>query len=1044
MTKAVTSNIQQFLRRVVEDQRARELPDEDLLQRFIDRHDEVAFLALLRRHGPMVLGVCRALLPNEADGEDGFQATFLIFAQKARSIRKTPSLGSWLRGVAYRTARRAQTEFVRRHKHERLAARREAPPTDQMTWPEVQEVVHEELDNLSERYRAPLTLHYLQGKTLDESATQLGLAKSTLKTRLERARAALRARLVRRGLGSVGVLLAAAWPSAADAGLPAALLGSTTSAALTVVAGQTPSAALSASVTALTEGVLNAMLITKLKIIAAVVAMLALTGLGLGWFAHAMPLGPPAEQQVTETHQAADKAVVVDKTEPGHRHLVLQAPPPIPVNSVAVSPDGSLIATAADGVRLYDARTSALLRVVDGAGGREVAFSPDGRTLAAAGFHLDKPFGHPSTMLGIYDVQTGKRVQSLAGHTEWETYAIAFSPDGKLFASTGADKQILIWELATGTLRRRLADHPLPVTALAFSPDSETLAGGGADRTVRLWEAATGRLRRSLQGHSDWVCTVAFSPDGKTIASGSCDWAYHRGRDTSFFERPDPGCDSQWKVWDAATGDLKRTVTESGRLLSLAFAPDGKSLACGVGKDVRLYDLGAETPGRVVASHDFAVTSIAFTKGGRAIITGSHDHTVKRTSLASGQTEWQAPGYFEQVNAVALSKDAALLATGSSDGRCANGMLKPGAKCLGPGAVRLWDARTGRLLHRLGDPAEQIMAVALAPDGRRVAGGGGSAGAAGVVRLWDTATGAPVWSTDDHMAEVLAIAYAPDGSSVATAAADGLVELRDPATGSVRQTLAGHSGGATSLAFSADGALLACVDGHGATRLWEARRGRLLRTCKVAGSQATIAGDPGHRLSTSLALSPDGGTLITNAGGVGSFFDEPVRFWDTRTGKLKKEFADKQHGAHPVALSPDGSILAAGGKTVKLWDARSGKLLRELIGHLKITQSITFSADGRLLVSGGSYGTTNVWEVASGRHLVTLFTFSENRDGKVVDDWLAYHPDGYYDGSPGVERYLAWRVGDDLQTPDSLGARLRRPDRIESVLKLSPPKPGSR
>src|SRR5262249_25909125 len=296
-----------------------------------------------------------------------------------------------------------------------------------------------------------------------------------------------------------------------------------------------------------------------------------------------------------------------------------------------------------------------------------------------------------------------------------------------------------------------------------------------------------------------------------------------------------------------------------------------------------------------------------------------------------------------------------------------------------------------------------------------------------------------------HTAEVLAIAYAPDGSSLATAAADGRVKLRDPATGAVRQTLAGHAGGATSLAFSADGALLACGEGHGATRLWEARTGRLLRTCKAAGSQATTAAsDPGQRLFPSLALSPDGGTLITNAGGVGSFFDEPVRFWDTRTGALRKEFADKQHGAHPVALSPDGSILAAGGKTIKLWDVRTGKLLRELFGHLKITQAITFSADGRLLVSGGSYGTTNVWEAATGRHRVTLFTFAEGREGKVGDDWLAYHPDGYYDGSPGVERYLAWRVADDLRTPDSLGTPLHRPERIESALKLPPPKPGSR
>ena len=726
-----------------------------------------------------------------------------------------------------------------------------------------------------------------------------------------------------------------------------------------------------------------------------------------------------------------------DKPKPSSLHLVLQAPPPISVSSVAVSPDGSLIATGADGVRLYDARTGTLLRTIDGAGGRGVAFAPDGRTLAAAGFHLEKPFGHPSTLLPIYDVRTGKRVQTLAGHTEWETDAIAFSPDGKLFASTGADKQILVWELATGKLRHRLAGQPSRAPALAFSPDSATLASGG-NKTIRLWDVATGRLRRSLEGHRNWICTLAFAPDGKTIASGSCDWAYHRGRDTSRFSPPDPGCDSQWILWDAATGDLKRTVTERGRLLSLAFASDGKSLACGIGKEVRLYDIGSKTPGRVVTSHDFAVTSVAFTKDGSAVLSGSHDHTVKRTSLAAGKTEWQAPGYFEQVNSVALSKDAALLATGSSDGRFAHRVLKADAKCLGPGAVRLWDARKGRLLRRLGDSAEQVMAVALSPDGRHVAAGGGSTGGSGVVRVWDTATGRAVWSMDDHKAEVLAIAYAPDGSSVATAAADGLVKIRDPKTGAVRRTLEGHDGGATSVAFSADGALLACGVGHGATRLWEAKTGRLLRTCKAAGSQAVTAAS--HRLFTSLALSPDGRTLFTSAGG----FDGPVRFWDTQTGELKKEFADKGHGAQPVALSPDGSILAAGGKTIKLWDVRTGKLLRELFGHLKITQSITFSADGRLLVSGGSYGTTNAWEVATGRHLVTLFTFPERRKGKVVDDWLAYHPDGFYDGSPGVERYLAWRVGEDLRTTDSLRAQLHRPDRIESALKLHRSNPGSR
>jgi WD40 repeat protein len=702
------------------------------------------------------------------------------------------------------------------------------------------------------------------------------------------------------------------------------------------------------------------------------------------------------------------------------------------VISVAVSPDGSLAASDSfDGqTRLYDARSGAVLRAIDTGGGRGVAFAPDGRSLACAGYHMDK-------LVGVYEVPTGKLVRKLAGHTEWETYAVAFSPDGKLLASAGTDKQVLVWELATGALRHRLADQAYPVTALAFSPDGATLAAGGGDRTIRLWDAKTGRLRRSLEGHRDWVTTVAYSPDGKAIAGGSCDWAYHRGRNTAYFAGRDPGCVSEWKLWDAATGGLRRTAAEPGRLLSLAFAPDGHAVACGIGKDVRLYDLRSEAPGRVVTRHHFDVTSVAFARDGAAVVSGSHDQTVRRVALATGAVEWHAPGHYEQVNADALSPDGSLLVTGSGDGRFAHRVLTAGAPGIGPGAVRVWDARTGRLLRRLGDPAEQVMAVAFAPDGRRVAACGGRPDGKGVVRVWDAATGAPAWSKEDHAAEVLAAAFAPDGSLLATAGADGLVTLRDPRTGAAVRTLPGHDGGATALAFSPDGATLVCGEGRGGTRVWDARTGRPLRACRSAESQAgAVTTD---RLITSVAFTLGGEAFYACTASVGNTYGEPVRLWDTRTGELRRS---PEGGGRPIALSPDGAVLASGGKAIVLWDVRTGKRLRQLLGHLKKTQSIAFSADGRLLFAGGSYGTTNAWEVATGRHLVTLFAFAEDREGKAADAWLAYHPDGYYDGSPGVERYLAWRVGEELQTAAALGPQLHRPDRVGSALKLSDPNPG--
>src|SRR5262245_11883522 len=208
----------------VEDPHLKDTPDHDLLRRFAAGQDEAAFHALLRRHGPMVLGVCRSVLAGEADAEDAFQATFLVLAHKAGSIRKSSSVASWLHGVARRTALKARAESARRRQRERNAAVGHESPPDDMAWGEVRRVIHEELDGLSERYRGPLTLCYLEGRTLDQAAAQLGLAKGTLRVRLERARAVLRARLVRRGLGPAAALITSAWPAAGD--VPAALLDS--------------------------------------------------------------------------------------------------------------------------------------------------------------------------------------------------------------------------------------------------------------------------------------------------------------------------------------------------------------------------------------------------------------------------------------------------------------------------------------------------------------------------------------------------------------------------------------------------------------------------------------------------------------------------------------------------------------------------------------------------------------------------------------------------------------------------------------------------
>jgi cytochrome c peroxidase len=333
MSQTASDSVLRSIRRLVEDESARHLSDQHLLRQFSDRRDEAAFGILLRRHGPMVLNVCRGVLGNRADAEDAFQATFLILARKAASIRKSESVGSWLYGVAYRTALKARARSAARQKNEARASARAAAEPDDLTWREAQRVLHEELTGLAERYRVPLVACYLEGKTQDEAAAQLGVAKSTLKERLERGRSLLRARLVRRGLGPAAVLFAAAWPSAnASASLPAALASSTIKAAGPYAAGQAAaSSAISAEVAALTEGVLGSMLLTKTKITAAVSLAVACSviGLGLTWAAYPRdaeekPPAKPSTERKLRLSETPDRYADLDlpahfKTPPARR-----------------------------------------------------------------------------------------------------------------------------------------------------------------------------------------------------------------------------------------------------------------------------------------------------------------------------------------------------------------------------------------------------------------------------------------------------------------------------------------------------------------------------------------------------------------------------------------------------------------------------------------------------------------------------------------------------------------------------------------------------
>jgi RNA polymerase sigma factor (sigma-70 family) len=303
------------LRQLVGAETAGNPIDRELLERFATGREEAAFRALVERHGPMVLGVCRRVLQDPHAAEDAFQATFLVLIRKAASLDRRGSLGGWLYTVAYRLALRARADVFRRRLRERpLQDVPSAQASSPSLWWELRPILDEELNRLPDKYRTPIVLCYLEGKTNEQVAQQLGCPSGTVSSRLARARDLLRGRLARRGLAlSSGLFVTALTETAGPATVTAAVVDSTFQAALAFAAGPTPAGAPPAAV--LAEGMLRGAFVARLRSAAVVVlvagALSTATGVGLHRALANRPpvvdVNPvPAPQPPTVTQEAGD------------------------------------------------------------------------------------------------------------------------------------------------------------------------------------------------------------------------------------------------------------------------------------------------------------------------------------------------------------------------------------------------------------------------------------------------------------------------------------------------------------------------------------------------------------------------------------------------------------------------------------------------------------------------------------------------------------------------------------------------------------------
>jgi RNA polymerase sigma factor (sigma-70 family) len=289
------------------------LTDGELLGLFIGRHSEVAemaFSALVERHGPMVLRVCRSILGDEHDAEDAFQATFLVLVERASSVRNHGSLGSWLHGVALRVAAGARGAVVRRRGHERRAADRTAEGfTPAGAEPDLAPALHEELAQLPERFRVPIVLCHLEGLACEEAAQLLRLPTGTVKSRLARGRDRLRARLTRRGLALSAVLVKSILAGeSATAAMLNRVAASTVRMATRVASGSPPSGAVPVAVGLLTEGALKAMKCSRMRGIAQAALAAAFVTACVGGVAQVVAKGRGGQAHLEALKQPASVA----------------------------------------------------------------------------------------------------------------------------------------------------------------------------------------------------------------------------------------------------------------------------------------------------------------------------------------------------------------------------------------------------------------------------------------------------------------------------------------------------------------------------------------------------------------------------------------------------------------------------------------------------------------------------------------------------------------------------------------------------------------
>jgi len=480
------------------------------------------------------------------------------------------------------------------------------------------------------------------------------------------------------------------------------------------------------------------------------------------------------------------------------------------------------------------------------------------------------------------------------------------------------------------------------------------------------------------------VNSMAFSPDGKSILLGGTGAAR---------------VDSE--TGEILTRYLGHTFVNSVPIVTgVAFSPDGTQVLTGsYDRTAKLWDAATGTELRTFSGHGDWVKSVAFSPDGTQILTGSDDNTAKLWDTATGTEIRTFSGHTEDVNSVAFSPDGAQVLTGA--GNSFESLYS---------TAKLWDTDTGEEIRTYTGHTQAINSVAFSPDGTQVLTGSDD----NTAKVWDTASGTEMRTFVGHTEAVSSVTFSPDGANVLTGGTyDNTAKLWDAATGTEIRTFAGHTSWVLSVAFSPDGARVLSGDYSGTAKLWDVTTGAELRT--LSGHTSLIY-DGG------LAFSPDGARVLTGS------WDGTAKLWDAVTGKELLNFSETGGAVSKVAFTPDGARMLIGGdnitslvdaatgavlrtfggrgvlspdgtqvltfgdtsKTARLWDADTGAQLSTFVGHTEVIASAAISPDGTRVVTGAYTPdtTAKLWNADTGAELRTF----SGHTGIVLS--VAFSPDG--------------------------------------------------